>query len=267
MRVDLKRGEHEARGSRARDASFGASFKLNQQSSPSLHFDCCYMRLTAAFTVLPAISHTFAFSWSRNDVSRLPDHPEPEDLTSTDMGLDKDVIGFVDSRYMRKPDCFRRAARRIRVRCDEIDLDADQRVKAAISMTLCELRTAEFHSIPLECEVFSEEGGLSDRALHGICVEALARSTQSWASYSGYLREIPQLCSAYQRSNEKGTRVATDGPTCTYLSISRPRTRDLQECYDREDCIYPSSYATRRKRGRGAVSLAIITFRETPNLL
>lgn len=54
--------------------------------------------------------------------------------------------------------------------------------------------------------MFLEEGGLSDRALHGICVEwayslggsdlftqpyrALSRSTQSWASYSGYLREI-----------------------------------------------------------------------------
>ena len=38
-------------------------------------------------------------------------------------------------------------------------------------MTLCELRTAEFHSIPLECEGFLEEGGLSDRAPHGICVE------------------------------------------------------------------------------------------------
>ena len=73
-------------------------------------------------------------------------------------------------------------------------------------MTLCELRTAEFHSIPLECEVFLDEGGLSDSAPHGICVEwahlleesdlftqlyrALSRSTQSWASYSGYLREI-----------------------------------------------------------------------------
>ena len=38
-------------------------------------------------------------------------------------------------------------------------------------MTLCELRTAEFHSIPLECEAFFEESGLSDRASHGICVE------------------------------------------------------------------------------------------------
>ncbi|KAI9444265.1 hypothetical protein H4582DRAFT_1807497 [Lactarius indigo] len=92
--------------------------------------------------------------------------------------------------YARKPDCFRRAAGRIRSRCADIEMDADERVKAAISMTLCELRTAEFHSIPLECEVFLEEGASGGRASHGICVEALSRSTQSWASYSGYLREI-----------------------------------------------------------------------------
>jgi hypothetical protein len=44
---------------------------------------------------------------------------------------------------------------------------------AAISMTLCELRTAEFHSIPLECEVFSdlEEGTSGGRTPHGVCVE------------------------------------------------------------------------------------------------
>jgi len=38
-------------------------------------------------------------------------------------------------------------------------------------MTLCELRTAGIHSIPLECEEFLEEGGSGDRAPHGICVE------------------------------------------------------------------------------------------------
>jgi hypothetical protein len=38
-------------------------------------------------------------------------------------------------------------------------------------MTLCELRTAGIHSIPLECEVFSEEGESGDRAPHGNCVE------------------------------------------------------------------------------------------------
>ncbi|KAI0305132.1 hypothetical protein B0F90DRAFT_1625372 [Multifurca ochricompacta] len=101
-------------------------------------------------------------------------------------------ISIIIDSYARRPDCFRRAAGRIRARCADIDIDADERVKAAISMTLCELRTAESHSIPLECEAFLDldEGKPVDRAPHGICVEALSRSTQSWASYSGYLREI-----------------------------------------------------------------------------
>ena len=38
-------------------------------------------------------------------------------------------------------------------------------------MTLCELRTAKFHSIPLECEVLLEEGVSGGRAPHGVCVE------------------------------------------------------------------------------------------------
>jgi hypothetical protein len=38
-------------------------------------------------------------------------------------------------------------------------------------MTLCELRTAEVHSIPLECELFLEEGWLGDHTPHSICVE------------------------------------------------------------------------------------------------
>jgi len=64
-----------------------------------------------------------------------------------EIGLDKDVIDSLNSEpcfylrwahseilglagpYKRKPDCFRHAAGRIRVRCAEIDMDADQRVK------------------------------------------------------------------------------------------------------------------------------------------
>jgi hypothetical protein len=58
---------------------------------------------------------------------------------------------------------------------------------AAISMTLCELRTAGIHSIPLECEEFLEERGSGDRVLHGICVE--------WASLleiSDLFTQLPQ---------------------------------------------------------------------------
>ncbi|KAH8998113.1 Tht1-like nuclear fusion protein-domain-containing protein [Lactarius akahatsu] len=157
------------------------------------------MRLATVFITLPIIS-AYALSSSKAIFSR-GDSPD-----IIDFALSEDAFGSASNTigpYVRKPDCFRRAAGRIHSRCADIEMDADERVKAAISMTLCELRTAEFHSIPLECEVFLEEGASGGRAPHGICVEALSRSTQSWASYSGYLREIPQLCFAYQRSNEK----------------------------------------------------------------
>ncbi|KAH9057954.1 hypothetical protein EDB83DRAFT_1038177 [Lactarius deliciosus] len=154
------------------------------------------MRLATVFIILPTIS-AYALSSSKAIFSR-GDSPGILDFAPSE-----DAFGSTSSPYARKPDCFRRAAGRIHSRCADIEMDADERVKAAISMTLCELRTAEFHSIPLECEVFLEEGTSGGRAPHGICVEALSRSTQSWASYSGYLREIPQLCFAYQRSNEK----------------------------------------------------------------
>ncbi|KAI9458871.1 hypothetical protein BJY52DRAFT_1267638 [Lactarius psammicola] len=164
------------------------------------------IRLATAFIILPAIS-PYVLSTTKA-VSFRGDSPLLSDLGIPDFTLSEDAVDSATSimgpgLYARKPDCFRRAAGRIRSRCADIEMDADERVKAAISMTLCELRTAEFHSIPLECEVFLEEGDSGGRAPHGICVEALSRSTQSWASYSGYLREIPQLCFAYQRSNEK----------------------------------------------------------------
>ncbi|KAN0127225.1 hypothetical protein V8E53_014945 [Lactarius tabidus] len=157
------------------------------------------MRLSTVFIILPSIS-AYALSSS---VSFLGDSPLPSDPRILDSALSEDPFDSASRSYAKKPDCFRRAAGRIRSRCADIEMDADERVKAAISMTLCELRTAEFHSIPLECEVLLEEGTTGGRMPHGVCVEALSRSTQSWASYSGYLREIPQLCFAYQRSNEK----------------------------------------------------------------
>ncbi|KAI0067450.1 hypothetical protein BV25DRAFT_1104052 [Artomyces pyxidatus] len=72
-------------------------------------------------------------------------------------------------------------------------------------MTLCELKTAQGRSIPMECEPFST-GPDSVHPMHlpyASCVEAISRSAQFWASYSGYLREIPQLCFAFQRGNSR----------------------------------------------------------------
>ncbi|KAL4073485.1 hypothetical protein J3A83DRAFT_4228864 [Scleroderma citrinum] len=65
-------------------------------------------------------------------------------------------------------------------------------------MTLCELATARHHVPPLECAPFAKGQVPSDHT-QPECVEALSRSAQFWSSYSGYLREIPQLCFAFRR--------------------------------------------------------------------
>ncbi|KIP09911.1 hypothetical protein PHLGIDRAFT_66656, partial [Phlebiopsis gigantea 11061_1 CR5-6] len=103
--------------------------------------------------------------------------------------------------YTAKNDCFQQAAAAIRVRCGQLDIDENARIKAAIAMTLCELATAN-HSPPLECVSFTDDNEIADgrpRLPLNTCVEALSRSAQYWSSYSGYLREIPQLCHAFQR--------------------------------------------------------------------
>ncbi|KAF8886580.1 hypothetical protein BD779DRAFT_1441612, partial [Infundibulicybe gibba] len=111
--------------------------------------------------------------------------------------------------YARRPDCFRRVANLIQQRCAHLETDEVERVNAAISMTLCELATAKHYSLPLECMPFSQDDGSPrihlDPDARGICVDALARSAQFWSSYSGYLREVPQLCFAFRRWNDIDT--------------------------------------------------------------
>ncbi|KAF8588108.1 hypothetical protein K439DRAFT_704896 [Ramaria rubella] len=82
-----------------------------------------------------------------------------------------------------------------------------ERVGAAISMTLCELATAKHHLPPLECFPFSSQPqeNIVDEETQSLCVGALSRSAQFWSSYSGYLREAPQLCFAYRRWNDIDT--------------------------------------------------------------
>ncbi|PPQ92129.1 hypothetical protein CVT25_007960 [Psilocybe cyanescens] len=109
--------------------------------------------------------------------------------------------------YTRKPDCFKKAASIIRARCTELDMDEDGRraLQAAISMTLCEIATAKHHSYPMECHQYSVNGANAPKISsqsQGGCVDALARSAQFWSSYSGYLREVPQLCHAFRRWND-----------------------------------------------------------------
>ncbi|KAJ7791951.1 hypothetical protein B0H14DRAFT_185032 [Mycena olivaceomarginata] len=111
-----------------------------------------------------------------------------------------ELVGLLTSHaalenYSRRPDCFRRVAANIRLRCGELDMHEDERVRAAISMTLCELATATHHSLPLECVSFTVDSDASSAQIQGECVDALSRSAQFWSSYSGYLREVRKYIS------------------------------------------------------------------------
>ncbi|CEL55566.1 Nuclear fusion protein KAR5 OS=Debaryomyces hansenii (strain ATCC 36239 / CBS 767 / JCM 1990 / NBRC 0083 / IGC 2968) GN=KAR5 PE=3 SV=2 [Rhizoctonia solani AG-1 IB] len=101
--------------------------------------------------------------------------------------------------HSERSDCFRDASSALQSSCESLQFDPSERVRVAVEMTLCELATAERISLPLECKRMKTK---SSQKSVSQCVEALARSAQHWSSYSGYLREIPQLCIAYRRLHE-----------------------------------------------------------------
>ncbi|KAK7693481.1 hypothetical protein QCA50_003049 [Cerrena zonata] len=143
--------------------------------------------------------------------------------------------------YMRRPDCFRTVASSIRSQCTNMETQQNERVQAAISLTLCELATAKQHSTPMECTPFdSRLGSVSfdqSEGIQGQCVEALSRSAQHWSSYSGYLREIPQLCFAFLRWNEIDTaREVYKNTTVEHLSFLMELKRS-QNIRDNSDAV------------------------------
>ncbi|KAJ3743659.1 hypothetical protein DFH05DRAFT_1400010 [Lentinula detonsa] len=172
----------------------------------------------------------------------------------------------------RSSDCFRKAAGSIQTRCAELDMNEEERVVAAISMTLCELATAKHHSPPMECDVFSArlhepsyQSGFSEQQneefenSRGKCVNALSRSAQFWSSYSGYLREIRE--SSLLRFDCLQFKELVGQPNCVLhfregtilvrkiclkLALSytpfifRQRQRDLQEHFTQPRCLSPN---------------------------
>ncbi|SPO28174.1 uncharacterized protein UTRI_04611_B [Ustilago trichophora] len=78
------------------------------------------------------------------------------------------------------------------------DMHPSERMLALL--TICDLRASN-QSIPWECEAAQNSADVfrTEEATLGSCVEALSRSNRYWSSYSGYLREIPQMCFAMQR--------------------------------------------------------------------
>ncbi|KAH9897002.1 hypothetical protein C8Q73DRAFT_437795 [Cubamyces lactineus] len=145
----------------------------------------------------------------------LADSHSPDEIASILKGSGEQTSGSMQTchrpsedaleKYSAKPGCFRRAAAMLRASCAELETREDERVKAALAMTLCEIATAEHHSFPMECAPFQsgfQASYYDGHASPSRCVQALSRSAQYWSSYSGYLREVPQLCFAFTRWND-----------------------------------------------------------------
>ncbi|GAW04954.1 Nuclear fusion protein KAR5 [Lentinula edodes] len=168
----------------------------------------------------------------------------PETFSKGGAVLLRDKDALSDSYFNslgRSSDCFHKVAGSIRTRCSELDMNEEERVVAAISMTLCELATAKHHAPPMECDMFSARlrasgprDGFSDEQeefevdIRGNCVNALSRSAQFWSSYSGYLREVPQLCSTFQQEND------IDNAKDLFRNISLNQELFLRMVVDRE---------------------------------
>ncbi|KAH7341630.1 hypothetical protein B0J17DRAFT_647325 [Rhizoctonia solani] len=141
--------------------------------------------------------------WGRNEreivsTVSIPDNRRDPGLVHEDLGIISNKLSALRL-HSERSDCFRDASSTLYSSCESLNFGPSERVKVAVEMTLCELSTAEQVSLPLECKNMHT---VSSQKSVSQCVEALARSAQHWSSYSGYLREIPQLCAAYRRLHE-----------------------------------------------------------------
>ncbi|KAI0674450.1 hypothetical protein C8Q78DRAFT_1014830 [Trametes maxima] len=171
------------------------------------------MRPSTSLVTAVCLPLASALSWTHAPFWR--GHvPREAHVISADGSVSEEVALIVQGsdtldKYATKPDCFRKASSFIRVTCGELEHREDERVKAALFMTLCEIATAETHSPPMECIPYQLTRGAPHvhhiGSSHGQCVEALSRSAQYWSSYSGYLREVPQLCFAFRRWSDIDT--------------------------------------------------------------
>ncbi|KAI6132524.1 hypothetical protein EDD16DRAFT_1851803 [Pisolithus croceorrhizus] len=183
-----------------------------------------------------------------------------------------EILADVLGSYHRKADCFQDAMSRVKTRCEESHMDEQERIQgtvfpsfqvlssmhriqAAISMTLCELATARHYAPPMECAAFSK-GQQSPSSGHAqaACVEALSRSAQFWSSYSGYLRELPQLCFAFRRWLD--VDIAKD----VYRNITAEKLALLKFLNEREkDAVTTQQFWVRTNQDLGVILRALQT--------
>ncbi|KAG8755922.1 hypothetical protein FRC14_003527 [Serendipita sp. 396] len=153
------------------------------------------------------------FSSPKRAMMRATPQLEPSDNDISDITLSTQErnaifrnLDYLDShRINTDNDCFLDVSKDMDQRCEQMEANQLARVDAAIHLTICELKTAEHVTIPMECTEYTASSRSVRPSGSRACVEALYRSPQFWSSYSGYLRDIPQLCFAYRRWNEIDT--------------------------------------------------------------
>ena len=165
------------------------------------------------------------------------------------------------------------------------------RCPVAISMTLCELEIAHL-SPPMECRSVRQNAAATPAGRRH-CVEwvlflllsslmiltnsnfrALARSAQSWSSYSGYFREsskpgstrttallmtpLARMCYAYQHLNDIGTSDTTSTRGTEMNEHSRYRKKYLPKYHCRKTAsgsVLTQAGTELRKKRSTAVSI------------
>ncbi|RIA86250.1 hypothetical protein C1645_878771 [Glomus cerebriforme] len=94
----------------------------------------------------------------------------------------------------KKHDCFKEATMALKNGCKDIDLSNNDKMQYAVRLTKCELATANL-AFPMECDGFDHNIGK--------CIESISRTPQFWTTYSGYFREVSQMCFAMRYSLER----------------------------------------------------------------
>ncbi|KAI8815662.1 uncharacterized protein EV422DRAFT_347748 [Fimicolochytrium jonesii] len=94
--------------------------------------------------------------------------------------------------YESKPGgCFKHAVASVKKGCEMLHVHEIEKVRYAVDLTLCEIATGNI-PIPASCQAESYQTDV-----YG-CVEMLSHVPQLWTSYSGYLREVVNICFAIQ---------------------------------------------------------------------
>ncbi|CAB5392557.1 unnamed protein product [Rhizophagus irregularis] len=94
----------------------------------------------------------------------------------------------------KKHDCFKEATTTLKNGCKNVNLSNNDKMQYAIRLAKCELATANL-AFPMECDDIDHDVGK--------CIESISRIPQFWTTYSGYFREVSQMCFAMRYSLER----------------------------------------------------------------